>query len=39
MILVLKDFYSCLFNKYLLRAYWTLYRGLEARDKEMNKIM
>lgn len=38
MILVLKDFYSCSFDKYSLGTYWMLGRVLEATDKTVNKI-
>lgn len=39
MILILKDFYFCLFKKYLSGTYWILNRGVEATDKAVNKVI
>lgn len=39
MVLVIKNLYSCSFNKYSVSTYWILGRGLEARDKAVNELI
>lgn len=39
MVLVIKNFYSCSFNKYSVSTYWILGRGLKGRDKAVNELI
>ena len=39
MVLVIRNFYSCSFNKYSVSTYWILGRGLKGRYKAVNELI